>query len=99
MRPMDKQNDLTTKSIPELMHHLWTLYMEMSLDPALAESAEHIREAALSLERTRRLAHQVLLEAEKDQMASPPRKSKRTSEEKAALEWLRSARTVSQSKH
>ena len=100
MKPFDKQHDPTTKSIPELMQHLWTLYMEMSLDPALAEPAAHIREAALSLEKTRRLAHEVLLEAEETQ--TPPmgkRKQKRSAEEKAALEWLRTARTISQSKH
>jgi hypothetical protein len=63
MKPDDSQTDLAEMSVPELIKHLWDLYLSMSLDPALLESAEHIREAVLSLETTRRLAYQVALEA------------------------------------
>jgi hypothetical protein len=99
MKPFDSQDDLTANSVPELIKHLWELYMGMSLDPALAVSAEYIKHAALVLESTRRMAHQVTLEA-RSQRARPKRtgpKSKR--EHQADLEWQLAGRPLSPTKH
>lgn len=52
-----------SQPVPELIKDLWNLYFEMSLDPALATGATHIRNAALELEHTRRMAFEVAQEA------------------------------------
>lgn len=62
----DDTGHLSTKSIPELIKHLWGLYFAMSFDPALASSAEHLRQAALTLEHARRVAFEVSQEDQPD---------------------------------
>ena len=99
MKPFDSQHDLTANSVPELIKHLWELYMGMSLDPALAASAEHIRQAALVLESTRRMAHQITVEA-RGQRAKPKRASARSKREhQVELEWQVAGRPISPTKH
>jgi hypothetical protein len=51
MNASEEQADLSRKSVPELIKHLWDLHFAMALDPALASSAAHVKEAALTLER------------------------------------------------
>ncbi len=99
MKPFDSQDDLTTKNVPELIKHLWEVYMQMSLDPALRASAEHVKLAALTLENTRRLALQVSLETPLRQSGSSRRRSRHTTAEQAELDWLRVAKAGSPSKH
>jgi hypothetical protein len=99
MKQFDSQDDLTANSVPELIKHLWELYMGMSLDPALAASAEHIKHAALVLESTRRMAHQVTVEA-RNQRGKPKRAgSKSKQERQAELEWQVGGRPASPTKH
>lgn len=52
-----------SQPVPERIKELWNLYFEMSLDPELEACAEHIRNAALALEQTRRVAFEVAQEA------------------------------------
>jgi hypothetical protein len=103
MKPNDSQLNSITDSIPELIKHLWDLYMAMSMDPALADSAAHIKEAVLTLEYTRRLAFQVTQEDAKQ----PGRTSRRKKPELIAKEqeeaeqqaWLRALKAGSPLKH
>lgn len=97
MKPFDSQDDLTANTVPELIKHLWGLYMSMSLDPALAASAQHIKQAALVLESTRRMAHQVTVEAQRPKSAR--RKGKANGEHQADAEWRAAGRPVSPTKH
>jgi hypothetical protein len=55
-------NGQSWDNIPDLIHHLWTLYSDMTLDPALTEPAQHVRTAALELEKIRRTAFEVYKE-------------------------------------
>lgn len=99
MNASDDAVDFPTRSIPELIKHLWDLYVVMSLDPALESSSEHIKQAALTLEHVRKLAFEVCQEG-------PPQKPHTV---KAALpdedmdaeaaKWLRVAKAGSQMKH
>ncbi len=99
MKPFDSQDTRTAKTVPELIKHLWELYLGMSLDPALADSAEHIKQAALVLESTRRIAHQVSLEAQSQQTKPEKRKSKSGGERQSELEWHTAVRPASPTKH
>ena len=96
MKPFDSQDELT---VPELIKHLWGLYMSMSLDPALAASADHIKQAALVLESTRRMAHQVTMEAQSQQSKPPRRKSKPSGEHQSDIDWRAAGRPASPTKH
>ena len=51
-----------SQPVPDLIKHLWTIYFEMSLDPELEAGAVHVRNAALALEHTRRVAFDVAKE-------------------------------------
>ena len=51
-----------SQPVPDLIKQLWTIYFEMSLDPELAAGATHVRNAALALEHTRRMAFEVTQE-------------------------------------
>jgi hypothetical protein len=108
MKPGDSPHNLNTKSIPELIKQLWELYMVMSLDPVLASSADHIKQAALSLEHTRLLAFQVSQDAARQQSRRLRRRQRRpdataTAQQAPAedvdLAWLRLAKAGSQLKH
>lgn len=98
MKPFDSQDDLTASSVPDLIKHLWELYMGMSLDPALAASAEHIKHAALVLESTRRMAHQVTVEA-RGPRAKTKRAGSKSKRDQAELEWQVAGRPASPTKH
>ena len=78
----DDTDHLSTKSIPDLIKHLWGLYFVMSFDPALKSSAEHVRQAALTLEHARRVAFEVSQEEtaseDKDQDNEPANLLRRT---------------------
>ena len=91
MKSFDSQDDLTANTVPELIKHLWELYMSMSLDPALAPSADHIRQAALVLESTRRMALEVTIEAQSRRAKPSKRKSKSAGERQTELEWQMAA--------
>jgi hypothetical protein len=97
MKSFDGQDDLTANTVPELIKHLWELYMSMSLDPALAPSAEHIKQAAVVLESTRRMAHEVTLEGRRAKPAK--RRTKSHGERQSELEWLVDGRPASPTKH
>jgi hypothetical protein len=99
MKPFDSQDDLTANSVPELIKHLWELYMGMSLDPALVASAEHIRLAALVLESTRRMAHQVTVEAQSQRAKVARRKSRSNGDHPSDAEWNAEGRPASPTKH
>jgi hypothetical protein len=51
-----------SQPVPDLIKQLWTMYFEMSLDPELEAGAQHVRNAALALEHTRRMAYEVMQE-------------------------------------
>ncbi len=97
MNVSDGEEDLCRRSVPELIKHLWDLYFAMSLDPALAASSEDIRQAALKLEHTRRLAFEITQEGRRKKTRKP--KVKQTDEEAARLNWLRAAKAGSHLKH
>ncbi len=110
MMPFDDSDDCAPKSVPDLIKTLWSLYMEMSLDPAMDVPACHVRSAALALEKARRMALQVCQEEERRprpaSAANPKtarggkRRSRKSREnQEAAAEWLRSAPAASPSKH
>jgi|SRR5688572_24896235 hypothetical protein len=101
MTASDGEGGLVPRSIPELIDHLWEVYSMMSRDPALETSAQHLRQAAITLEETRKLALQICLEEQ--------RKAKATAAKRAAcaiapadaesLDWLNSAKPASDMKH
>jgi hypothetical protein len=99
MKPFDSQDDLTANTVPELIKHLWELYMSMSLDPALTASAEHIKQAALVLESTRRMALQVAVEARSRRTRGPKRATKSTRERQTDLDWQADDMPASPTKH
>ena len=98
MKPFDSQDDLTANKVPELIKHLWELYMSMSLDPALVPSADHIRQAALVLECTRRMAHEVTVEAQSRRAKPAKRRSKSEGERQSELDWQSDGRPTSPTK-
>ena len=103
MKPDDSRLNSITDSVPELIKHLWDLYMAMSMDPALADSAAHVKEAALTLEYTRRLAFQVTQENVKQPGRGPKRKKPeliaKEKEEAEQEAWLRAVKAGSPLKH
>ena len=114
MKPFDNNDDRAPKSVPEMIKTLWSLYMAMSLDPAMAVPAYHLRSAALALEETRRMALQICQDEQRRQQAAAAgcgkktRKAKGTTRDrcrkarerdKAVLEWLRNATPASPWKH
>jgi hypothetical protein len=99
MKPFDKKDNFSAKSVPEMIQTLWELYMDVSADPALTTSACHIRSAALALEKIRQVAMQVSIEQTRQPARRASKKSKLSAREQERLEWLRTARTASPSKH
>ncbi|MDP9129818.1 MAG: hypothetical protein M3N35_05485 [Candidatus Binatota bacterium] len=99
MKSFDSQDDLTANTVPELIKYLWELYMSMSLDPALAPSADHIRQAALVLESTRRMAHEVTVEGQSRRAKPVKRRTKSNGERQSELEWHMDGRPASPTKH
>ena len=99
MKSFDSQDDLTANTVPELIKHLWELYLSMSLDPALAPSADHIRQAALVLKSTRRMALEVTIEAQSRRAKPAKRKSKSDGARQTELEWQMAGRPTSPTKH
>ena len=99
MKPLDGQDDLTAKNVPELIKHLWEVYMHMSLDPVLSASAEHVKQAALTLEHIRRLALEISQEEPARTSAAGKRRTRQVTRGEAGLEWLRGAKAGSPSKH
>jgi hypothetical protein len=97
MKPPHDPQDEHFGNIPELIGHLWGLYSAMTLDPALVDSAAHIRKAVLELEKVRRAAWEVCQE-EGDASLPPPRApSKKTRKKRAEqdAQWLKSVRPAS----
>jgi hypothetical protein len=99
MTSFDSQDDLTASTVPELIKHLWKLYMSMSLDPALVPCAEHIKQAALVLETTRRMAHQIAAEAQSERAKGTNRASKSDGERPSDHEWQEDGMPASPTKH
>lgn len=97
MTSFDRQDDLTASTVPELIKHLWELYMGMSLDPALVASAQHIKQAALVLEFTRRMALEVTEEPRRGRQGK--RRAKSGGELQSDLEWQTDGRPASPTKH
>jgi|EndMetStandDraft_5_1072996.scaffolds.fasta_scaffold145758_2 hypothetical protein len=91
MKTPRHEQDETPRNISDLIAHLWKLYYAMTLDPALAASAEHVRNAVLELEETRRIAWEVYREEQAERAAAPRRKSKkrRKNETENPADWLR----------
>jgi hypothetical protein len=84
MKPFDDQDARAPESVPELIRILWSLYMAMSLDPATAEPAQHVRAAALELEQMRRMALQVCQEEQEAALAGCGNRAKKTKSTKNA---------------
>jgi len=99
MNARDGEDDLIPQTIPELIKHLWELYSMMSLDPALEPSAEQVKQAALTLERTRRLAFEVYREEGQEPARVAGKKRAEAGRERARANWLRNAKSASQLKH
>ena len=97
MKTPRNSQDPSPRNIADLIAHLWKLYYTMTLDPVLGVSAEHIREAVLELEETRRIAWQVARE-EQEARSTPrarrTRKQRKTETENPA-EWLRNVPAAS----
>jgi hypothetical protein len=98
MNASEEQADLSRKSVPELIKHLWDLHFAMALDPALASSAAHVKEAALTLEHIRRIAFEISQEEKQRKQRRAP-KSKQCQKDTANLNWLRAAKAGSDLKH
>lgn len=97
MKPPHDPQDEHFGNIPELISHLWGLYSAMTLDPALVDSAAHIREAVLELEKVRRAAWEVCQE-ERDTSSALPREPSKKARKKRTekdAEWLKSVRPAS----
>jgi hypothetical protein len=99
MKSFDRQDDLTANTVPELIKHLWELYMGMSLDPALVASAQHVKQAALVLELTRRMALEVTEEPQSRRGRQGKRRAKSGGELQSDLEWQADGRPASPTKH
>lgn len=99
MKLFNKKDYHSTKSVPELIQELWEMYANVSADPALKTSACHIRAAAIALEEIREVAMQVSLEPPRQVSRRCGKKAKPAAREQEKLEWLRTARTASPSKH
>jgi hypothetical protein len=97
MSASEEQADLGRKSVPELIKHLWDLHFTMALDPALASSAAHIKEAALTLEQTRRLAFEICQEEQRKLQRAPEPKQQQMDVADSA--WLRGVKASSNLKH
>jgi hypothetical protein len=94
--PHDPQNE-HFDNIPELIAHLWELYSAMTMDPALVDSAAHIRKAVLELEQVRRAAWEVCQEEGGVSLAplrAPAKKPRKKRAEQDA-QWLKSVRPAS----
>jgi hypothetical protein len=98
MMASDGDGDLVPRSIPELIKHLWDMYFAMARDPALEQSAQHLRQAAITLEETRRLAAEICQEEQRKTKRSPSRKPA-ARKPVSPMEWLENAKTASQLKH
>lgn len=99
MKPLDGQDDIAAKNVPELIKHLWEVYMHMSLDPVLSASAEHVKHAALTLEHIRRLALEISQEGPSQAQGTDKRRTRQDTHEDAGLDWLRIAKAGSPTKH
>lgn len=99
MSASDDPDDLTAKSVPELIKHLWDLYFFMSLDPALESAARHVKEAALTLEHTRKLAFEIYREGCKKEPVNAKRELQEEDKEADAGAWLHTTKAASQLKH
>ncbi len=92
-------DDFSARSVPELIKHLWDLYLVMSLDPALEATAAHIRQAALTLEHTRRLAYEICQEGPPQTACKTKAVASEEHTEGEPTKWLQGAKTGSQLKH
>lgn len=99
MSAPDNADNLSAKSVPELIKNLWDLYFFMSLDPALESAAEHVREAALTLEHTRKLAFEIYRESCHQEAGTSKAELQEEDKEADAAAWLHVTKTVSQLKH
>ena len=106
MKPTDDFGSYSKKTVPEMIQLLWALYADMVTDPALADSARQVRLVAENLEKLREMALQVSMEdkcryrrrfAKKAKRQTQTQTQTQTFEE--AIEWLRTVRTASPSKH
>ncbi len=100
MKTSTPRRDFSPDSVPELIKKLWKLYFDMSLDPALEESAEHVRLAAISLENTRRIALEIALECQSGNAPEQLEETMAHSEERVSSKLARKqSRFVSTMKH
>jgi hypothetical protein len=102
MKPLDNFGGYSKKTVPEMIQILWALYADMVTDPALAESARQVRFVAENLEKLREMARQVSMEDKPRSGRRCVRKAKRQTQAQTydeAIEWLRTVRTASPSKH
>jgi hypothetical protein len=102
MMASDGEGGLVPRSIPELIKHLWEMYSVMSRDPALETSAQHLRQAAITLEETRELALQICREEQLKASASGAKRSGRRvlpAADAEKLDWLHEAKAASPLKH
>ena len=97
MKPPHDPPDEHFDNIPELIDHLWGLYSAMTLDPALADSAAHIRKAVLELQNARQAAWEVCQEKGDTSLAPHRAPSKKTRKKRAEhdAQWLKSVRPAS----
>jgi hypothetical protein len=106
MKPLDNFGGYSKKTVPEMIQILWALYADMVTDPALADSARQVRFVAENLEKLREMARQVSMEDKRRSGRRFARKTKRQTQTQThaqtfeeAIEWLRTVRTASPSKH
>jgi hypothetical protein len=102
MKPLDNFGGYSKKTVPEMIQILWALYADMATDPALADSARQVRLVAENLEKLREMARQVSMEDKRRIGKRFTKKARRQTQAQTfeeAIEWLRTVRTASPSKH
>lgn len=99
MNDSDDVDGFPTKSIPDLIKHLWDLYVDMSKDPALEATAEYIKQAVLTLEHTRRLAFEVYQEQPARRSSAAVAVLPDEDMDTEAGNWIRIPKAGSHSKH
>jgi hypothetical protein len=101
MMASDGEGGLVPRSIPELIKQLWEMYAVMSRDPALETSAQHLRQAAITLEETRELALQVGREEQRKARLGAAKRGRGAlpAGDAEPLDWLHVAKAASPLKH
>lgn len=97
MKPPRYAQGRISQNIPELIQQLKGLCSGMEADPALVESAQHIRAAVTALESARQAAFEVYEECRGKKVRQRAPRVRKTTKQAAdeATEWLRNLEPAS----